>query len=65
MSRDHETRDDTKDDKGRARRAKGSVQEAIGKIIGDVAVEQRGSRESAAGARQAGAENDIDKDGND
>ncbi|MGU3390565.1 hypothetical protein [Sphingomonas sp. M1A8_2b] len=39
----------------RVRQAKGSVQEAIGKIIGDVAVEKRGSSESEAGARQAKA----------
>jgi len=32
------------------------VQEAIGKIIGNPVVEQQGSRETAAGARQARAE---------
>jgi uncharacterized protein YjbJ (UPF0337 family) len=48
-----ETNDDAKA-AGRARQAKGSVQEAIGKIIGDAAVEKRGARESEAGARQAG-----------
>ncbi len=42
--------------KGRARQAKGSVQEAIGKIIGNPVVERQGSRETAAGARQARAE---------
>lgn len=42
--------------KGRARQAKGSVQEAIGKIIGDARLEKRGSRESEAGARQAEGE---------
>ncbi len=45
---------------GRARQAKGSVQEAIGKIIGNVAVEKQGLSESKAGARQAKAENPID-----
>ena len=42
-----------KSEKGRVREAKGSVQEAIGKLIGDVAVEQRGASESKAGARDA------------
>ncbi|WP_200912574.1 hypothetical protein [Sphingomonas sp. Leaf242] len=42
------------------RQTKGSVQEAIGKIIGDVAVEKQGSRESKAGAKQADAETPID-----
>jgi uncharacterized protein YjbJ (UPF0337 family) len=41
---------------GRARQAKGSVQEAIGKIIGDPGVERSGRRESKAGAEQARAE---------
>ena len=40
---------------GRARAAKGSVQEAIGKLIGDVLVEQRGASESKAGARDCAA----------
>ena len=42
-----------KSEKGRVREAKGSVQEAIGKLIGDVAVEQRGASESKAGARDS------------
>lgn len=42
-----------KPEDGRARQAKGSVLEAIGKIIGDPAVETRGQRENEAGARQA------------
>jgi len=42
---------------GRAREAKGSVQEAIGKLIGDVLVEQRGASESKAGARDSAAAN--------
>lgn len=42
-------------DDGRVRQAKGSVQEAIGKLIGDVAVERHGARESDAGAREANA----------
>ena len=49
----------------RARKAKGSVQEAIGKIIGDTAVERRGARESAAAARQAGAAPPSDADDKD
>jgi len=54
------TNDPTKDtatdkDSALARQAKGSVQEAIGKIIGDTGVEQRGRRESKAGARQVEA----------
>ncbi|MES3151099.1 hypothetical protein [Sphingomonas faeni] len=40
-------------DDGRSRQAKGSVLEAIGKIIGDPAVETRGQRETEAGVRQA------------
>lgn len=40
-------------DAGRVRQAKGSVQEAIGKIIGDPGLEREGRRESDAGARQA------------
>ena len=44
-----------KSEKGRVREAKGSVQEAIGKLIGDVAVEQQGASESEAGAREADA----------
>ena len=52
------TRDKDKPDQddARTRQAKGSIQEAIGKIIGNAAIEQRGSRESAAGARQAKAD---------
>ena len=52
------TRDKDKPDQddARTRQAKGSIQEAIGKIIGDPAIEQRGSRESEAGARQVKAE---------
>jgi len=55
---------------GRARQAKGSVQEAIGKIIGDPGVERSGRRESKAGAQQAQAEPDetdhsIDREGAD
>ena len=55
---------------GRARQAKGSVQEAIGKIIGDPGVERSGRRESKAGAQQAQAEpheadHSIDRDGAD
>ncbi len=53
MTRDKDMSDR---DEGRARQAKGSVQEAIGKIIGDVAVERQGSQESEAGARQAEAD---------
>lgn len=53
MTRDKEMSDR---DEARARQAKGSVQEAIGKIIGDVAVERQGSQESEAGARQAEAD---------
>lgn len=45
---------------GRVRHAKGSVQEAIGKIIGDAGVERQGRRESDAGARQADALPDPD-----
>ena len=52
-------------DKGRARQAKGSVKEAIGKIIGDVDVERQGRRESKAGAQQARGEGPIEKDGED
>ena len=44
-----------KSDKGRAREAKGSVQEAIGKLIGDVLVAQQGASESEAGARDIDA----------
>ncbi|MCK8455311.1 hypothetical protein [Sphingomonas faeni] len=44
-----------KSDKGRAREAKGSVQEAIGKLIGDVLVAQQGASESEAGAREIDA----------
>jgi uncharacterized protein YjbJ (UPF0337 family) len=47
-------------DKGRTRQAKGSVQEAIGKIIGNTAIEKRGLSESKAGARQAKAEHPVD-----
>lgn len=36
-----------------ARKAKGSVQEAIGKLIGDDAVRARGSAEKQAGAADA------------
>ena len=50
------TRKGDKPDQGRARQAKGSVLEAIGKIIGDPAIETRGLRESEAGARQAETE---------
>ncbi|WP_165374774.1 hypothetical protein [Sphingomonas montana] len=52
-------------DKARARQAKGSVQEAIGKIIGDTAVEKRGSRERKAGARQSDTKHPTPKDGDD
>jgi len=47
--------DKSEQDEARARQAKGSIQEAIGKIIGNAAVEQRGSQESEAGARQVEA----------
>ncbi|PTW46470.1 hypothetical protein C8J25_105251 [Sphingomonas faeni] len=50
MTRD---KDKSDQDEARTRQAKGSIQEAIGKIIGDPAIEQRGSQESEAGARQA------------
>lgn len=52
------TRDKDKPDQddARTRQAKGSIQEAIGKIIGNAAIEQRGSQESEAGARQAKAD---------
>ena len=69
------TNDPTKDtatdkDSALARQAKGSVQEAIGKIIGDPGVERSGRRESKAGAQQAQAEphetdHSIDRDGAD
>jgi uncharacterized protein YjbJ (UPF0337 family) len=52
-------------DKARARQAKGSVKEAIGKIIGDVDVERQGRRESTAGAEQARGESPAQKDGED
>ena len=48
------TNDDAAVAKARVRQAKSSVQEAIGKITGDTAVERRGARESAAAARQTG-----------
>ncbi|MEG3085201.1 hypothetical protein U1707_16240 [Sphingomonas sp. PB2P12] len=51
----------SKKDDARVRQAKGSVQEAIGKIIGDVAVEKEGSRESEAGAKQAGPKAPVDR----
>ncbi len=51
-----------KHDDALVRQTKGSVQEAIGKIIGDAAVEKQGSRESAAGAKQASAKDPIDRD---
>ena len=58
-----------KTDKARARQAKGSVQEAIGKIIGNAAVEEQGHRESEAGAKAAKTghpiDPDIDTDGKD
>ena len=41
--------------KGRVRQAKGSVQEAIGKLIGDPGATRRGASESEAGAREVGA----------
>ena len=52
------TRDTDKPDQddARTRQAKGSIQEAIGKIIGNAAIEQRSSQESEAGARQAKAD---------
>lgn len=52
-----------KKDDARVRQAKGSVQEAIGKIIGNVAVEKEGSRESEAGAKQASPKAPTDRDG--
>lgn len=52
MTRD---KDKSDQDEARARQAKGSIQEAIGKIIGNAAIEQRGSQESEAGAREAEA----------
>ena len=52
-------------DKGRARQAKGSVKEAIGKIIGDPDVERQGRRESDAGAEQARGESPVKTDGDD
>lgn len=57
--------DDAAVAKARSRQAKGSVQEAIGKITGDTAVERRGARESAAAARQAGDVSPSDADGKD
>lgn len=51
-----------KHDDALVRQTKGSVQEAIGKIIGDAAVEKQGSRESEAGAKQASAKDPIDRD---
>ena len=66
------TRDKDKPDQddARTRQAKGSIQEAIGKIIGDPGVERSGRRESKAGAKQAQAEPDetahsIDREGAD
>ena len=53
MTRD---KDKSDQDEARTRQAKGSIQEAIGKIIGNAAIEQRGSQESEAGARQAKAD---------
>ncbi len=57
----------SKKDEALVRQTKGSVQEAIGKLIGDVAVEKQGSRESKAGAKQvapkrSGAKDPIDRD---
>lgn len=49
-------------DKGRARQAKGSVREAIGKIIGNPEIQKEGRRESKAGAREAQAEDRSDPD---
>ncbi len=40
-------------DTGVERRAKGSVQEAIGKLIGDDAARDRGTAEKRAGGRPA------------
>lgn len=54
-----------RNDTGRARQAKASVQEAIGKIIGDADVERQGRRESEAGARQVRGESPAAKDGDD
>ena len=67
MTRD---KDKSDQDEGRTRQAKGSIQEAIGKIIGDPGVERSGRRESKAGAKQAQAEphetdHSIDRDGAD
>lgn len=53
MTRD---KDKSDQDEARTRQAKGSIQEAIGKIIGDPGIEQRGSQESEAGAREAKAD---------
>lgn len=52
-------------DEARAKQAKGSVKEAIGKIIGDPDVERQGRRESKAGAEQARAKRTVKKDGAD
>ncbi len=52
-------------DTARARQAKGSVKEAIGKIIGDTDVERQGRRESKAGAEQARSESPERTDGDD
>ncbi|MFD1951692.1 hypothetical protein ACFSGX_13030 [Sphingomonas arantia] len=49
-------------DEGRTRQAKGSVQEAIGKIIGDAVVEQHGERERKAGAKQADPKHPPERD---
>lgn len=52
-------------DKARAKQAKGSVTEAIGKIIGDPDVERQGRRESKAGTEQAGGDRPVEKDSDD
>ncbi len=49
---------DTSED--RARRAKGSVENAIGKITGNIAVAQRGASRDATAARPAARPIDAD-----
>ncbi|GGE92084.1 CsbD family protein [Sphingomonas prati] len=64
MTRAKDTPPATPADKeeGRAREAKGSVKEAIGKIIGDAVVEEHGNRERKAGARQAASKHPTEPD---
>lgn len=50
--------------KGRVKKAKGTVEEAVGKVTGKESLEQKGKLEKAAGRMQAGygdIKNDIGK----